>query len=115
MLRALIEAGVRPDLVVGTSVGAINGAVLAACPPAEVADRLEALWRSPDAAEVFAAGAVARLRAALDGGGSFRDELGEHVTRREVRTLRSRVETLLAEPCFPEPSGYGPAIPWPAF
>jgi uncharacterized repeat protein (TIGR03843 family) len=56
-----------------------------------------------------------RLRAALDGGGSFRDELGEHVTRREVRTLRSRVETLLAEPCFPEPSGYGPAIPWPAF
>ena len=62
MLRALIEAGVRPDLVVGTSVGAINGAVLAACPPAEVADRLEALWRSPDAAEVFAAGAVARLR-----------------------------------------------------
>jgi len=56
-----------------------------------------------------------RLRAALDGGGSFRDELGEHVTRREVRTLWSRVETLLADPCFPEPSGYGPAIPWPAF
>ena len=47
MLRALLDAGVRPDLVVGTSVGAINGAVLAACPAAEVADRLEALWRSP--------------------------------------------------------------------
>ena len=41
MLRALLDAGVRPDLVVGTSVGAINGAVLAACPAAEVADRLE--------------------------------------------------------------------------
>jgi hypothetical protein len=25
------------------------------------------------------------------------------------------VETLLATPCFPEPAGYGPAIPWPAF
>ena len=62
MLRALFDAGVRPDLVVGTSVGAINGAVLAACPAAEVADRLESLWRSPDAAEVFAAGTVARLR-----------------------------------------------------
>jgi NTE family protein len=62
MLRALLEAGFRPDLVVGTSVGAINGAVLAAQPAAEVADRLEELWRSPDAAEVFAAGAVARLR-----------------------------------------------------
>ena len=40
MLRALLDAGVRPDLVVGTSVGAINGAVLAARPAAEVADRL---------------------------------------------------------------------------
>jgi uncharacterized repeat protein (TIGR03843 family) len=56
-----------------------------------------------------------RLRAALDGGRTFRDELGEHVTRREVRALRMRVEAVLNEPCFPEPSGYGPAIPWPAF
>ena len=57
-----------------------------------------------------------RLRAKLDGPSStFRDELGEHVTRREVRALRARVESLLKAPCFPEPSGYGPAIPWPAF
>jgi NTE family protein len=62
MLRALLDAGVLPDLVLGTSVGAINGAVLAACPTSEVTDRLEALWRSPEAAEVFAAGPVARLR-----------------------------------------------------
>jgi NTE family protein len=62
MLRALLDAGVRPDLVLGTSVGAINGAVLAAVPAEEVVDRLEALWRSPEAAEVFAAGTVARLR-----------------------------------------------------
>ena len=62
MLRALLEAGVRPDLVLGTSVGAMNGAVLAAAPPAEVADRLDVLWHSPHAAEVFGAGPVARLR-----------------------------------------------------
>jgi NTE family protein len=62
MLRALIEAGVQPDLVLGTSVGAINGAVLAALPPDEVADRLDALWRSSDARAVFAAGTVRRLR-----------------------------------------------------
>jgi NTE family protein len=36
--------------------------VLAALPLDEVADRLDALWRSPDAREVFAAGAVRRLR-----------------------------------------------------
>ena len=62
MLRALIEAGIRPDLVVGTSVGALNGAVLAALPPDRVADRLEEVWRSPDARSLFAAGSVARLR-----------------------------------------------------
>jgi NTE family protein len=62
MLRALLDAGVRPDLVLGTSVGAMNGAVLAAVPPDEVAGRLEELWRSPDARAVFGAGTVGRLR-----------------------------------------------------
>ena len=54
-----------------------------------------------------------KLRAELDG--AFCDVLGEHVTRREVRTLSARVDALLTDPRYPEPSGYGPAIPWPAF
>jgi NTE family protein len=62
MVRALEEAGVHPDVVVGTSVGAINGAVLAAAPPGQAADRLDDLWRSPHAGEVFNAGTVSRLR-----------------------------------------------------
>jgi uncharacterized repeat protein (TIGR03843 family) len=57
--------------------------------------------------------ALKRLRTDLDGG--LRDALGEHVTRREVRTLATRVDRLLADPCYPSPSGRGPAIPWPAF
>ena len=32
MLRALFEADVRPDLILGTSVGALNGALVAADP-----------------------------------------------------------------------------------
>ncbi len=44
MLRALAEAGIRPDLVVGTSVGAINGAFVAADPPGAAA-RLGQLWQ----------------------------------------------------------------------
>lgn len=43
MLRALQDHGIRPDVVVGTSVGALNGAVLAADPDVAV-DRLHALW-----------------------------------------------------------------------
>jgi NTE family protein len=47
MLRALSEAGIRPDLVVGTSVGAINGAFVAA-DPAGAAARLGRMWRGDD-------------------------------------------------------------------
>ncbi|NMH99559.1 SCO1664 family protein [Pseudonocardia acidicola] len=58
-------------------------------------------------------GALRRLRAELDGG--LCAALGEHVTRREVAALSRRVDALLASRRYPEPSGYGPAIPWPAF
>ena len=35
MLRALAEAGIVPDLVLGTSIGALNGAFVAADPSLE--------------------------------------------------------------------------------
>ena len=44
MARALLEAGVCPDLVCGTSVGAINGAAIAADPTPDGIKRLLALW-----------------------------------------------------------------------
>jgi len=53
MLRALFEHGVVPDLVVGTSIGAINGAALAADPTKAVVDRLAEVWASPAAAAVY--------------------------------------------------------------
>jgi NTE family protein len=52
MLRALTEAGVRPDLVVGTSVGAVNGAVVAADPAAATA-RLAAMWQGDELRQAF--------------------------------------------------------------
>ncbi len=45
MLRALAEAGVVPDLVVGCSVGAINGASFAAQPDLAGVERLDRIWR----------------------------------------------------------------------
>lgn len=44
MLRALAEAQIRPDLVVGTSVGALNGVFVAGDPTA-AAERLDELWQ----------------------------------------------------------------------
>lgn len=54
MLRALGDAALRPDLVVGTSVGALNGAVLAEDGrPEAAARRLDPIWRSLDRRDVF--------------------------------------------------------------
>jgi NTE family protein len=47
MLRALAEAGVKPDLVVGTSIGALNG-VLVAADPAGAAARLSRMWQGEE-------------------------------------------------------------------
>jgi NTE family protein len=46
MLRALLERGVRPDLILGTSVGALNGALVARDPSTAVVERLVELWRT---------------------------------------------------------------------
>ncbi|WP_141012800.1 patatin-like phospholipase family protein [Nocardioides sambongensis] len=53
MLKALFESGVRPDLVVGTSIGAITGAAVAADPDPRVVERLTAAWSSPAAGRVY--------------------------------------------------------------
>jgi NTE family protein len=46
MLRALFERDVTPDLVLGTSVGALNGAMVARDPTPGVIDRMSELWTS---------------------------------------------------------------------
>jgi predicted acylesterase/phospholipase RssA len=43
-LRALLEAGERPDVVVGTSIGAWNGALLARDPTPAGVERLAEVW-----------------------------------------------------------------------
>jgi len=53
MLRALLEAGVRPDLVVGTSVGALNGAFYAGDPTLEGVEKLGDIWRGLTRQDVF--------------------------------------------------------------
>ncbi|HWN00053.1 MAG TPA: patatin-like phospholipase family protein [Streptosporangiaceae bacterium] len=63
MLRALAEAGVRPDLVVGTSIGALNG-VLVAADPAGAAGRLARMWQGEELRQAFSEklfGRAARL------------------------------------------------------
>jgi NTE family protein len=54
MLRALYERGIRPDLIVGTSAGALNGAYIASRPQASAtADSLARIWRNLRRGQVF--------------------------------------------------------------
>ncbi|HYA01325.1 MAG TPA: patatin-like phospholipase family protein [Candidatus Binatia bacterium] len=53
ILRALAERGIQPDACVGTSVGALNAAVVAALPLGEAVDTLELVWASPYTRAVF--------------------------------------------------------------
>lgn len=46
MLRALLERGIRPDLILGTSVGALNGALVAREPSLDSVSRVVELWRT---------------------------------------------------------------------
>jgi NTE family protein len=69
MLRALLEADIRPDLVLGTSVGALNGALLAADPGPGVVDRLVGLWESAvGSRDVYGDGAVRQVTRAVRSG-----------------------------------------------
>jgi NTE family protein len=57
MLRALYERDIKPDLIVATSVGAINGAFVANRPQtATTADQLAANWRDARRRRVFPVG-----------------------------------------------------------
>jgi NTE family protein len=60
MLRALLERGVVPDLVVGTSVGALNGVAVAAEPSLAAVDGLEHTWKNLSSRGVFSASVVER-------------------------------------------------------
>ena len=54
MLRALYERDITPDLVIGTSAGALNGAYIASRPQTvATADALAGVWRDLRRGQVF--------------------------------------------------------------
>lgn len=61
MLQALVEAGIMPDLVVGSSVGAINGAYFAARPDLAGIEDLAAIWRRLRRSDIFPLGFLGGL------------------------------------------------------
>lgn len=81
MIQALDEAKIHPDLILGTSIGAFNGAVIADYPGNEGVERLTGFWEEATGAELFQSrfferiGRVATLKPSM---------LGTHDLRRLV-------------------------------
>jgi NTE family protein len=73
MLRALVEAGVRADFVVGASAGAINAAFYAGKPTREGIDELATIWQGLRARDVFPFSPVGSLLGVL----ALRDHIVE--------------------------------------
>ncbi len=75
MLRAVFEREVTPDLVLGTSVGALNGALVARDPSLAVIDRLTDLWaataqtRSAERVDIFRERPLRTVRRVVATGG----------------------------------------------
>jgi NTE family protein len=83
MLRALFERDVAPDLVVGTSVGALNGAFVARDPTPAVVGRLTELWQQAAAGrEVYGDRRLRTVRRAV--------ATGTHLF--SARPLKERLE-----------------------
>ncbi len=58
MLQVLVERGIRPDAVYGSSVGAINAAGYAGTPDAAGVERMAAIWRRLTRDDIFPQGRV---------------------------------------------------------
>jgi NTE family protein len=119
MLRALAEHEVRPDLVLGTSIGALNGAFAAADPTVHGAERLAAVWRAVVREGVFlenplrSAARVARFRTHLLSNAPLRAVLERYLPVERFEDLQVPFSCVAA--CIEDAGGRwfsdGPLVP----
>ena len=95
MLHALYERGIAPDLIVATSVGAVNGAFIASRPPTvSTADALGDIWRKLHRDDVFPPNLVTGLlgflgrRSSLLPSSGLRRLLERHIDFERVEDVR---------------------------
>ncbi len=67
MLRALLAHGVTPDLIIGSSVGAMNGAYFGFNPDAAGVERLAGIWRGLSRRDIFPIGLETLTNLAMRG------------------------------------------------
>ncbi|MFQ5966120.1 MAG: patatin-like phospholipase family protein [Acidimicrobiia bacterium] len=119
MLKALIEAGVLPDLVVGNSVGAFNGVAVASEPSSAMVEKLESTWLHLPNTEVFQsslwtrATTIIKHRTHLHSSDPLRQMLEEFLPVRDFSELTVPFQCVAA--CIEDAAehwfSHGPLIP----
>ncbi len=93
--EALHEAGMRPDIVSGASIGAVTGAIVAGNPPEQAVARLQAFWEQAAVGSAFGLAPE---------GGRRRDIYNKMHAMQTVMTGRPGMFT-------PRPSGFMSMLP----
>jgi len=102
MLHALVDAGIRPDLIVGTSIGAINGAMFAADPTASGIETMRGLWHEVMESGMFSAKvwervrSLTRMRVAIQDAAPLREMLERSLPVDRIEDLTIRFECVAA-------------------
>ena len=102
MLRALFEAGVEPDMLIGTSVGAVNAAWVAGWPSSEGLDRLAKIWTGLRRDDVFPLGWTAAMGLLgrgnhLISSGGLRSILERHMAYQRLEQAQLPVHVVATE------------------
>jgi len=102
MLRALAEADIRPDLIVGTSIGAINGAMFASDPTPAGIDTMNQLWDDVAKSDLLGANVwervktLTRTRVAIQDAAPLREMLERSLTVERIEDLATPFQCVAA-------------------
>lgn len=104
MLHALAERGFRPDLLIGTSAGALNAGFIASNGfSPETIDRLGDLWRSLRRRDVFPVGPARALKSmlgasvAIASGAGLERLVAEHIRCPDLESMHIELHVVVTE------------------
>jgi NTE family protein len=103
MLRALLGAGVVPDLLIGSSVGALNAAFMASGPTTQRLDTLERVWRGLRTRDIFVGNRRSMLAHLLrrhdhvHSSSGLADIVTEHIPVADLSELPLRLEVVTTD------------------
>ena len=118
MLQALFDAGIKPDMLIGTSVGAVNAAWVGGWPNSEGVARLAEIWKGLRRDDVFplgwtaAAGLLGRSNHLISNAG-LRSVLERHIPYERLEQAQIPVHVVASELRNGRASviSSGPAVP----